>query len=96
MKEWFKVIYTYQEKGTPEDEMVGWHHRLNGHEFENLASWWWTGGPGVLQSWGCKEVWQDLATEQQQPVPRHYGRPWGWDLGQGDKAPFLLYSRPLV
>ena len=23
-----------QEKGTTEDEMVGWHHQLNGHEFE--------------------------------------------------------------
>ena len=23
-----------EEKGTIEDEMVGWHHRLNGHEFE--------------------------------------------------------------
>ena len=23
-----------EEKGTLEDEMVGWHHRLNGHEFE--------------------------------------------------------------
>ena len=23
-----------QEKGTTEDEIVGWHHRLNGHEFE--------------------------------------------------------------
>ena len=22
------------EKGTTEDEMAGWHHRLNGHEFE--------------------------------------------------------------
>ena len=22
------------EKGTTEDEMVGWHHRLNGREFE--------------------------------------------------------------
>ena len=21
------------EKGTTEDEMAGWHHRLNGHEF---------------------------------------------------------------
>ena len=28
-----------QEKGTTEDEMIGWHHRLDGHEFE------WT--PGV-------------------------------------------------
>ena len=23
-----------EEKGTTEDEMVGWHHRLNGHGFE--------------------------------------------------------------
>ena len=23
-----------EEKGMPEDEMVGWHHQLNGHEFE--------------------------------------------------------------
>ena len=23
-----------EEKGTAEDEMVGWHHGLNGHEFE--------------------------------------------------------------
>ena len=22
-----------EEKGTTEDEMVGWHHRLNGHGF---------------------------------------------------------------
>ena len=29
-----------QEKGTAEDEMVGWHHRLNGHGFG------WTPGVG--------------------------------------------------
>ena len=23
-----------EEKGTTEDEMVGWHHQLDGHEFE--------------------------------------------------------------
>ena len=23
-----------EEKGTTEDEMAGWHHRLNAHEFE--------------------------------------------------------------
>ena len=40
-----------------EDEMFGWHHRLNGHGFG------WTpgvgdgqGGPDVLQSWGCKQL----------------------------------------
>ena len=24
-----------EEKGTTEDEMAGWHHRLDGHEFES-------------------------------------------------------------
>ena len=28
-----------------EDEMIGWHHRLDGHEFEQDP-----GKPGVLQS----------------------------------------------
>ena len=27
-----------EEKGTTEDDMVGWHHRLNGHEFEQILS----------------------------------------------------------
>ena len=25
-----------EEKGVTEDEMVGWHHRLNGHELSKL------------------------------------------------------------
>ena len=25
-----------EEKGATKDEMVGWHHRLNGHEFEQI------------------------------------------------------------
>ena len=29
-----KIEGRKEEKGTTEDEMVGWHHRLNGHEFE--------------------------------------------------------------
>ena len=27
-------IEVRKEKGVTEDEMVGWHHRLDGHEFE--------------------------------------------------------------
>ena len=27
-------FFCIEEKGKTEDEMVGWHHRLNGHEFE--------------------------------------------------------------
>ena len=26
--------WRWEEKGTTEDEMVGWYHLLNGHEFE--------------------------------------------------------------
>ena len=45
-----------EEKGATEDEMVGWHHQLNGHEFEQ------TQGDGEGQgslvcygSWGHKQ-----------------------------------------
>ena len=44
-----------EERGTTEDEMVGWHHRLDGRKFEHSRSCWWTGNLGVLQSIGCKE-----------------------------------------
>jgi len=29
-----------EEKGTTEDEMVGWHHQLNGYEFEISSRSW--------------------------------------------------------
>ena len=48
--------WRWEEKWTTEDEMVGWHHQLNGHEFE------WTPEVGDVQGglvccspWGCKE-----------------------------------------
>ena len=31
----FGKDWRQEEKGTAEDEMVGWHHQLNGHEFEH-------------------------------------------------------------
>ena len=46
----------WEEKGTTEDEMVGWHHQLNGHEFKLTPG---VGdGPGSLvccSPWGHKE-----------------------------------------
>ena len=46
-----------EEKGTSEDEMVGWHHWLDGHELE------WTlgigdgqGGLACCSPWGCKAL----------------------------------------
>ena len=50
-----------------EHEMVGWHHQLNAHEFEQ------TPGDGEGQGslaccspWGHKELETTLATRQQQ------------------------------
>ena len=46
-----------EEKGTTEDEMLGWHHQLNGHEFEQAPG---DGdGQGSLACcipWGRKEL----------------------------------------
>ena len=54
-----------EEKGMTEDEMVGWHHRVDGHEWvwASSGSWWWTGRPGVLQSTGLQRVGHDWVTE---------------------------------
>ena len=38
-----------EEKGMTEDEMVGWHHRLNGHEFEQT--------PGDCEGQGSLIYW---------------------------------------
>ena len=43
-----------ENKGVRENEMVGWHHKLNGHEFEPTPGWWRTGKPGVLRSTGSQ------------------------------------------
>ena len=45
-----------EEKGTIEDEMVEWHHRLNGHEFEQaLGVGDGHGGLACCSPWGHKE-----------------------------------------
>ena len=66
------------ETGTTEDEMVGWHHRFNGHGFG------WTPGVGDGQgglaccgSWGCRE---SDTTER-----------LNW-TGVNNKIPFLLFT----
>jgi len=44
-----------KEKGMTEDEMVGWHHRLNGHEFKQAPEAVGQGGLRCCSPWGCKE-----------------------------------------
>ena len=46
-----------REKGTTEDEMVGWHHQLNGYEFEQtLGVGDGQGGLACCSPWGHKEL----------------------------------------
>ena len=50
-------IEVQEEKVVTEDEMVGWHHRLNGHEFEQAQGD--SEGQGSLarcSAWGRKEL----------------------------------------
>ena len=55
----------HEEKGATEDEMIGWYHRLNGHEFEQALG----DSEGQANLACCSpqghRVGHDWATEQQ-------------------------------
>ena len=56
-----------EQKGMTEDKMFGWHHRLDGHGFEQAL----TDGDGqgslvCCSPWGCKRVGHNWATELNQ------------------------------
>ena len=71
-----------EQKGTTEDEVVAWHHRLNGHEFEQaLGDGDGQGSLVCFSPWGCKE--SDM-TEQLKT-----NRWWG---GQGYTGRLALTS----
>ena len=54
-----------------EDEMVGWHHQFNGHEFAQALGV--DGGQGSLACWhGVTKSGHDLGTEKQQQVGSEY------------------------
>ena len=62
-----------QEKGMTEDEMVGWHHQLNAHEFEQAPGDGEGQGSLVCCSpWGHKDVGHNWATEKQQGLGANY------------------------
>ena len=57
---WEKTLmkgWRWEEKGMTEDEMVDWHHRLDGYEFEqDLGVGGWQGSLACCSPWGCKEL----------------------------------------
>jgi len=53
-----------EEKGATEIEVVGWHHWLNEHEFEQaLGDSEGQERPGMLQSMGLQRIGDNWATE---------------------------------
>ena len=55
-----------EEKGTTEDKMAGWHHWLDGHEFELILGFvmdreaWHAAIHGVAKSRTCLSDWTEL------------------------------------
>ena len=67
--------WRWEEKGMTEDEMVGWHHQLNGHEFEQAQGV----GDGkrslaCCSPWGCKklDITKQLNCSSNQTNPSAY------------------------
>ena len=56
-------VWRQEEKGTVEDEMVGWHHQLNRHVWARARRWWRTEKPGVLPSLGSQKAGHTWGTE---------------------------------
>ena len=56
-----------EEKGMTEDEMVGWHHRLDRHEFEQALGVgdgqgaWRAEVHGVTKSWTHLSDWTEVS-----------------------------------
>ena len=64
-----------KEKGVTENEMVGWRHRLNGHEFEQaLGVGDGQGSLACCSPWGRKGSGHDLATEQQHTLTKIFSQ----------------------
>ena len=82
-----------EKKGTTEDEMVGWHHRLNGHEFGRTL------GVGNRQgclvccsSWGRKEsnMTEQLNWTKCSTFAASYFRIWNSSTGIPSPPPALF------
>ena len=79
-----------EEKAATEDEMAGWHHRLDGHEFE------WTlgvgdgqGGLACCDSWGRKE---SDTTERLNWTELNYTIHIGTQYDHSEATDFVLFE----
>ena len=87
-----------KEKGAKQDEMVGWHHRPNGHEFEKtLEDSEGQGSLACCSPWGCKELdltdWTSSSSLAKKGKAKP-GSPRGWQFTDAEhcKSFFILYK----
>ena len=85
MKEWRQ-----EEKGTIEGDMVGWHHRLDVHAFEQaLGVGEGKGGLLCCSPWGCKE--SDMTESVHDWIITDYEYPWSFNqILEYHKFAFLI------
>ena len=70
-----KTQLKQEEKGATGDEMLGWHHRLNGHECEQApGAGDGRGGPACCGLWGHRE--SDATEQQQQTASSKNANDW--------------------
>ena len=55
-------VWRQEEEGTTEDEMVGWHHQLNGHELSKLQELVMDRCLACCSSWESQKVRHNWAT----------------------------------
>ena len=77
-----------EEKGTSEDEMVGWHHQLSGHEIEQAP-----GDSEGQRSLVCCGSWGHKELDVTEWLNKGLGSPWFWKAflrteGMGDWKAF--------
>ena len=68
-----------EEKGTTEDEMVGWHHWLDAHEFEQV--------PGVGDGQGSLACYS--------PCPQRVRQDWATELTEAMQLTWLIFIKNL-
>ena len=100
---WCWEWWRQEETGTTEDELVGWHHWLNGHEFEQIPRVGdGLGSLACCSPWCCEESgmtewlnWTELIykpsnTQGHQKAWEARRGAWNWFSLRAQKEPALL------